>query len=86
LKQASLLAGFLLALQAASTALIWVLTPLGIKNEAVFGVFLGIDLISLAMMSYTYRTENVKGEMNWDMILAGSLFLLLLVVVAVFYP
>ena len=48
----------LLALQAASAIFLWTLDDLNEISEGIFALFLAIDLMCFAMISYTYRKER----------------------------
>jgi RsiW-degrading membrane proteinase PrsW (M82 family) len=62
----------LLVLQAASTIFLWTLDDLNEISEVIFALFLAIDLVSFAMISYTYRKEKQVEPPNKTWLIIGS--------------
>jgi len=71
----------LLLLGMLSVAFLWTLNPVGSQNQTTFAIFLSIDLVVFAMVSYIYRVSRWKeGVGRWP-ILGGCLMFLLLLCV-----
>ena len=70
---------FLLVLQGVSLVLLWTLDALNQVSEEIFALFLAVDMISFAMISYVYRhvKENQIPNRGW-LIVGSSLVLVLL--------
>lgn len=69
----------LLIVALASVATIWTLDTVGSVSQSVFAVYLAIDLVSFAMISYVYRASKSGDEIRRVPMIAGCLLLLLLV-------
>ena len=74
----------LLALQAASTAFLWTLDDLNEVSEGTFALFLGVDLMSFAMISYSYRQERQLGIPSRTWLLVGCLIIMALLFSSLF--
>ena len=76
----------LLLLQAVSTFFLWTLDAVGAVSEGKFAVFLAVDLLSLAMITYLYTHEKWSEVISRGWILAGSLGLMILLFVGLYFP
>ena len=74
--------GLFILIEAASLVFLWALNPVGQADEAVFAIFLAIELVSLAMISYVYRTYKGGGELNRGVILTACCLILIFVYIA----
>ncbi len=68
----------LLALQLASVVILWLLNPLTEVATNAFALFLSVNLVAFAMLSYIYRTGKSGGAPSRSWMLAGTFVLLLL--------
>lgn len=71
----------LLLVAAISVVVLWTVNPLGSGSETVFAVYLGVDLIAFALISYVQRSVSNGGRIGRIPVVAGCLFMLLLVAV-----
>jgi hypothetical protein len=76
----------LLLLQAVSTFFLWTLEAVGAVSEGKFAVFLAVDLLSFAMISYAYTHEKWSEGISRGWILAGSLGLMILLFAGLCFP
>lgn len=74
----------LLVLQAAATIFLWTLDDLNEISEGTFAVFLAIDLVSFAVISYTYRKEKVMESPNKTWLLVGCVLIVILLFSSLF--
>ena len=74
----------LLALQVASTAFLWTLDDLNEISEGTFALFLGVDLMSFAMISYSYRKERQLEIPSKTWLLIGCLIIMALLFSSLF--
>jgi len=70
--------GLLVVVGFASSAVLWTIDTSLSSGESLFAVFLSIDLISFAMISYVYRVTKTGDSIGRVPLLAGSILLLLL--------
>jgi hypothetical protein len=68
----------LLVLQAVATIFLWTLDDLNEISEDTFALFLAIDLMSFAIISYIYRKEKEMVMPNRAWILVGCVLNLIL--------
>ncbi len=69
----------MLALQAVSTVFLWTLDALNQVSEGTFALFLAIDLLAFAIISYVYRAEkNRYSPARTWLIIACAMILVLL--------
>jgi membrane associated rhomboid family serine protease len=61
-----------------SVVLLWTLNPTGSQSQTTFAIFLSIDLVVFAMVSYIFRVSKWKEEVRRLPLLAGSVALLIL--------
>jgi len=76
----------LLLLQAVSTFFLWTLEAVGTVSEGKFAVFLAVDLLSFAMITYVYTHEKWNEVISRGWILAGSLGLIILLFAGLYFP
>jgi hypothetical protein len=69
----------LLTVALASVVTLWTLNPTGASSESVFAIYLAVDLVSFAMISYIYRAATSGDGIRRAPILAGCLLVLFLV-------
>ena len=70
----------LLVLQAVVTVFLYTLNPTGQSGQATFATFLGIDLLTFAMVSYIYRTGRSGLPIRRGWLLSACALLLILLV------
>lgn len=68
----------LLVLAFASVATLWTISSVGSSGESTFALYLAVDLVSFAMISYVYRTSK-DGMTRRLPLLAGVVTIVLLV-------
>lgn len=68
----------LLVLELISVSFLWTLNPLTREGETTFAIFLALDLVAFAMISYTYRTKKRGESIGRAPLIAGCSFALLL--------
>ncbi len=61
-----------------SVVLLWTLNPTGSQSQTTFAIFLSIDLVVFAMVSYIFRASKWGEEVRRLPLLAGCLALLVL--------
>jgi len=61
-----------------SVALLWTLNPTSSQSQTTFAIFLSIDLVVFAMVSYIFRVSKWGEEVRRLPLLAGCLALLIL--------
>ena len=76
----------LLLLQAVSTFFLWTLDAVGAVSEGKFAVFLAVNLLSFAMITYVYTHEKWNEAISRGWILAGSIGLMILLFVGLYFP
>ena len=76
----------LLTLQVIATGYLWTGTAFGAVSDARFAVFLGINLLSFALVAYVYTHEKWEGGVSRVWIVVGSLGLVLLLLSNFFFP
>jgi hypothetical protein len=74
----------LLLLGLLSVYFVWTLNPLSQTSEAIFALFLSIDLVSFSMISYVYRVDKRHDSASRGLLLAGCCMLLLLLLAGLF--
>ncbi len=68
----------LLILQGVSIVLLWTLDALNEVSEGTFGLFLAVDMISFAMISYVYRHDKESEPPSRGWLAIGSVLILIL--------
>ena len=71
---------FLIALQGTSLVVLWLLNPLTQAQTDTFALYLSLDLLAFAIMSYIYRARRSEGEPNPAWLAVGYLVLIVLLV------
>jgi hypothetical protein len=71
---------FLIALQGTSIVVLWLLNPLTQSATDTFALFLSVDLLAFAMMSYLYRSRRSGVEASSAWLAVGYLALIVLLV------
>lgn len=74
----------LLALQVGSTAYLWTLDRLDAISQGIFSLFVGVDLLAFAMISYLYRVSKSGTGFSKLWMSVGSILILVLVFSSVF--
>jgi surface polysaccharide O-acyltransferase-like enzyme len=69
----------LLLVALASVVTLWTANPTGSSSQSIFGIYLAVDLVSFAMISYIYRATKSGDGVNRAPIVAGCLLILILV-------
>lgn len=64
----------------ASSAVLWTIDTSLASGESLFAVYLSIDLISFAMISYIYRVTKAGDVMGRIPLLAGCILLFTLLI------
>ncbi len=70
--------GLLVIVAFASSVVLWTIDTSLASGESLFAVYLSIDLISFAMISYIYRVTKTGDSIGRIPLLVGSVTLLLL--------
>ena len=70
----------LVLLQALAVYSIWTLGAVNQGNDKLYGLYLSIDLVSFALVSYMYRVEEVNPVLLLEGLLTVFLAILLIVV------
>ncbi len=71
----------LLIIAALSVFVLWTVNPVGSGSETTFAVYLAIDLIAFALISYVRRRVGSDGGIGRVFVIAGCCFMLFLVFV-----
>ena len=71
----------LIIVMAVTVYFLWALNPVDEDAEAVFAIFLAVDLVAFMMMSYIYRTYK-SGEQFSRALLIGACAMILVLVYA----
>jgi hypothetical protein len=74
----------LLLLQLLSVYFLWTLNPVSEVGEAIFALYLSVDLVSFAMISHIFRVDKWKGSIRRATLVTGCCFLALLLLFAAF--
>lgn len=69
----------LLLVEGASVVLLWDLSPTTKAGEAIFAIFLAIELVSLAMISNIYRSYKNRDDLSRGFLLVGCGLILVFV-------
>ena len=73
--------GLLVIVGFASSVVLWTIDTSIASGEQLFAVYLSVDLIAFAMISYVYRVTKTGDIIGRIPLLAGSALLLLLIAV-----
>ena len=68
----------LLMVMAISVVLLWTLDPLTSQGQDAFAIYLAVDFVAFAMMSYIYRTLSSDEAISKVLIVAGCAFIAVL--------
>ena len=71
--------GLLILVELLSAYFLWTVNPVNQAGEAVFAIFLAIDLVSFAMMSYIYRTTKSGDQLNRGVLIVACCMILVFV-------
>lgn len=71
---------FLVALQAASFIVLWLINPLTQAATDTFALYLSIDLVGFAILSYIYRSTRYSRMPSQAWIAVGYLAIMVLLV------
>ncbi len=74
----------LLLMQAFSVVFLWSLDTFTQASEDLFAIFLSIDLLAFAMLSYIYRKQRTEEGVRGWVILGGCAAILVLMLGIVF--
>jgi hypothetical protein len=74
----------LLLLGLLSVCFLWTLNPVSQTSEAMFALFLSVDLVSFSMISYLYRVDKRGDSASRGLLLAGCCMILLLLLAGLF--
>jgi len=64
-----------------SVVFLWTLNPLGSHSQTAFAIYLSIDLVVFAMVSYVFRVSKWNEEVKRLPLLAGIFAILVLLYV-----
>jgi len=67
-----------LLLQALAISYLWTINGLSASGERAFALFLAVDLVSFAIVSYIYRTQRGGEEISRTWIFLGASAVLIL--------
>ena len=71
--------GLLLIIAAMSVVGLWTLDTYAVSGESLFAVYLSMDLICFAMITYVYRTTKGGDEIGRIPMIAGCAMLMILI-------
>jgi len=74
----------LLVVAATSVFMLWSVNPVGSGSESTFALFLAVDLVSVAMISYVQRAVSRESRLARAPLIAGCCFVLFLVVASLY--
>ena len=86
MEQSEQLVGLVFLLQAIATVFLLTLNALSSVSEGKFAVFLAVDLLSFAMISYVYRMQRWSRLPSRAWLLAASIGLALLIFSSLLFP
>lgn len=70
---------FLLIVAALSVFVLWTVNPIGGGDETTFALFVAVDVIAVAMISYVQRSIERDDRIGRTPMLAGSVFIVFLI-------
>lgn len=70
--------GFLIALQTSTVVVLWLLNPLTERATVTFALYLSLDLVAFAIISYIYRSRRNARSPNPAWMVMGYLYLVVL--------
>jgi hypothetical protein len=62
-----------------SVFVLWTVNPVGPGSESTFALYIAVDLVSIAMISYVQRSVAEDGRIGRIPLIAGCSFILFLV-------
>ncbi len=68
----------LLLVMAVSVFLLWTLDPLTSQGQDAFALYLAVDFVAFAMMSYLYRALSAERNISKVLVIAGWIFIAVL--------
>jgi hypothetical protein len=74
----------LLLVAAVSVFVLWSVNPLGSGSESTFALFLAVDMVCVAMISYVERAVSREGRIARAPLIAGCIFILFLVFTGIY--
>jgi hypothetical protein len=74
----------LILLGAASVYFLWTLDPLSSGSETPFALYLALDLVAFAMISYIYRVDKSGDSIGRAPLIAGCCLALVLLFAGLF--
>ena len=74
----------LILVAAVSVFVLWSANPLGSGSETTFALYLAVDLIAVAMISYIQRSVSREGRMGRLPVITGCCFIMFLVVAGLY--
>ena len=74
----------LLLVAAISVFVLWSVNPVGSGSESTFAMFLAVDMVCVAMISYVERAVSREGRMSRAPLVAGCVFILFLVFTGIY--
>ena len=69
----------LLLIAAVSFVVLWTANPIGSGSETTFALFVAVDLVSVAMISYVQRSITFDDRIGRVPLIAGCCFIIFLV-------
>ena len=72
----------LLMVAALSVFVLWTVNPVGSGSESTFALFVAVDIVSVAVISYIQRSVSERGRIGRVPVLAGCAFMVVLVAAA----
>ncbi|HXW94261.1 MAG TPA: hypothetical protein VEJ19_00970 [Nitrososphaerales archaeon] len=74
----------LLIVAAVSVFVLWSANAVGSGGETTFALFLAVDLVAVAMISYVERSVSEQGNIGRAPLIAGCCFVLVLVIAGIY--
>lgn len=74
-KYSAYIVGWFLIVEAISVYFLWALNPTNKIGESIFGIVLGIVLISFTIISYVYRANKRGDAPNKWLLLSGCVMI-----------
>jgi len=78
--------GLLVVVMALSVFLLWTLDPLTKVGQDAFAIYLAVDFVAFAMVSYLYRALSSGGDFSRFLIVAGCSIIAILFFVSFTLP
>jgi hypothetical protein len=72
----------LLMVAALSVFVLWTVNPIGSGSETTFALFIAVDIVSVAIISYIQRSISERDRIGRAPVLAGCCFIVFLVAAA----